>query len=190
MITPMVCDRNAMEVAIVEFLRAAGLEHYASGPAPGKTAEAWCDHLLAGYGQDPQLALQPTWEQEGGELVAMRGVAFVSVCAHHLLPFFGVAHVGYVPDGRLAGLSRIEMLIDCLARRLQVQETLGVEIATALMAGVGASGAACILEAEHLCVFARGRRQRGALAQTLSWQGVFRDDVELRNRFLSLVHAD
>ena len=178
-----------MAAAIADFLRAAGLPDEAAGEAPEKTAEAWKEHLLAGYQREPLDLLEPTWPDRGGEMVTMRRIPFVSVCAHHLLPFFGEVHLGYVPAGRLTGLSRLEDLVDCLSRRLQVQERLTEEIVDALMEGIGASGAACLVEAEHLCVFARGKRPRGSRTQTLSFRGDFRTDGALQDRFLRMVLA-
>jgi len=109
------------------------------------------------------------------------------VCSHHLLPFFGQAHVAYLPGERLLGLGRIEELVYCLSRRLQLQERLGQEIVTRLADELGARGAACILEAEHLCVFARGKRQRGPVARTTAFAGDLRDDQAFRQQCLGLL---
>lgn len=178
-------DVEGMERALEHFLSAAGHPDVAAGEAPGKTAEAWREHLLSGYGDDPVQILRPTWKERSGQVVAVTDISFVSVCAHHLLPFFGKAHVLFLPDGELTGLSRIEDMIHCLSRRLQLQERLGEEIAEALFEGVGARGTGCVLEAEHLCVFARGRRQRGATTRTIAFAGAFSDDTEWQDRCVS-----
>ncbi len=180
-------DRLAMRRAMAAFLDAAGLPEAARGEAPERATEAWVDSLLSGYRDDPVELLRPTWPERSGDLVAVSGIPFVSVCAHHLLPFFGRAWVAYVPDQELTGLSRIEEMVRCLSRRLQLQEKLGEEIAEALMCGVGARGAACVLEAEHLCVFARGKRQRGTLTRSVAFLGELLNDAELQQRCLMLM---
>ncbi len=176
-----------MERAWAEFLAAAGLLEAAAGEAPARAAEAWMESLLSGYDCDPVALLQPTWPERSGSIIAVSGIPFVSVCAHHLLPFFGQAHVAYLPAEELTGLSRIEEMVGCLSRRLQLQERLGEEIVEALTRGVRARGAACVLEAEHLCVFARGRRQRGTVTRSVAFTGAFRDDHQLQDRCLRLL---
>lgn len=182
-----VADREAMRRAMADFLRAAGLPEAAAGEAPERSTEAWIESLLSGYRDDPVALLQPTWPERSGDLVAVSGIPFVSVCAHHLLPFFGRAWVVYLPADDLTGLSRIEEMVRCLSRRLQLQEKLGEEIADALMRGAGARGAGCVLEAEHLCVFARGKRQRGTLTRSVAFSGELRDNSELQQRCLMLM---
>lgn len=177
-------DPAAMARALADFLAAAGLPEAAAGKAPERTAEAWADQLLDGYARDPVEVLRPTWPDRGGKLVSVTGIPFVSVCAHHLLPFFGMAHVAYLPGGQLTGLSRIEEMVRCLSRRLQLQERLGEEVAAALVEGTGARGAVCVLEAEHLCVFARGRRQRGPVTRTLAFAGELASDQTWQDRCL------
>jgi GTP cyclohydrolase I len=109
------------------------------------------------------------------------------VCEHHLLPFYGEAHIAYLPGGRLTGLSRLTELVNCLARRLQIQERLGEEVCDALMEGVGARGAACLLHASHDRVGARKLEHRGARVQTLAYRGAFAEESALRDDFLRLV---
>ena len=180
-------DRAAMQAALVAFLRAAGLPDAAAGDAPMKASEAWAEELLAGYAQDPLEVVGKTWEYETREMVTVSGIPFVSVCEHHLLPFYGEAHVAYLPGGRLTGLSRLAALVNCLARRLQIQERLSEQVCDALMEGVGARGAACLLYASHDCVGARKLEHRGARVQTLAYRGAFADEPALRDDFLRLV---
>lgn len=177
-------DREGMREALSAFLRSAGLEEAASGEAAAKAASAWTEDLLVGYRRDPLEILRPTWPDRAGQMVTVRGIPFVSVCAHHLLPFFGKAHVAYLPEAELTGLSRIEEMVHCLSRRLQLQERLGEEIAGTLMEAVAARGAACVLEAEHLCVFARGQRHRGTVTQTFCFRGELESDRALQERCL------
>jgi GTP cyclohydrolase I len=180
-------DREAMRVAMVEFLAAAGLAEVAASDAAQRSAEAWADALLGGYQTDPTTILEGTFDEVDGDLVTLSTIPFVSVCSHHLLPFFGQAHVAYLPGEKLLGLGRIEELVYCLSRRLQLQERLGQEIAAHLADDLGARGAACVLEAEHLCVFARGKRQRGPIARTTAFAGDLRDDQNFRQQCLALL---
>ena len=183
-------DPEAMAAALAEFLRAAGLDDAAAGEAPAKAAAAWAEELLLGYAADPTEILGKTWPDQTGEMVVVRSVSFVSVCAHHLLPFYGRAHLAYLPDGRLAGLSRLTALVDCLGRRLQVQERLTEELCEALMEGLGARGAACVLEASHDCVGARKLEHRDAQVQTVAYRGEFADDSALQASFLQLIYGE
>jgi len=180
-------DREAMASALADFLRAVGLPVAAAGEAPAKTAAAWADELLSGYGADPTAIISKTWDDDANEMVAVTDIPFVSVCAHHLLPFYGRAHLAYLPDGRLTGLSRLTSMVDCLARRLQVQETLTEELCEVLMRGVGARGAACLLVASHDCVGARQLEHQGSEVKTLAYRGEFADDRTLQDSFLRLV---
>jgi GTP cyclohydrolase I len=180
-------DRDAMQAALAAFLRAAGLPEAADGVAPEKAANAWVDELLSGYADDPLEIIGKTWDYDAREMVAVSAIPFVSVCEHHLLPFYGEAHVAYLPGGRLTGLSRVAALVNCLARRLQIQERLGEEVCDALMTGVGARGAACVIYAAHDCVGARKLEHRGTRVQTLAYRGVFADDPASREEFLQVV---
>jgi len=180
-------DLDLMASAIADFLTAAGLPDAAGSVAPQKTAEAWAEVLLAGYRQDPDTILGPSWPDQTGELVTMLAVPFVSVCEHHLLPFYGEAHLAYLPSGRLTGLSRLAGLVDCLARRLQVQERLTEQLVDVLMHSLEPKGAACMLEAAHDCVGARTLQHRGSKVQTVAYRGEFADNPNLQDRFLSLV---
>ncbi len=180
-------DREAMQVAMAQFLAAAGLADIAASDAAARSAEAWADALLGGYQTDPATILESTFDEVDGDLVTLSSIPFVSVCSHHLLPFFGQAHVAYLPGERLLGLGRIEELVHCLSRRLQLQERLGQEIVTHLVEDIGARGAACVLEAEHLCVFARGKRQRGPVARTTAFAGDLRDDPDFRQQCVALL---
>lgn len=180
-------DREAMAAALSDFLRAAGLSAAADGEAPGKAATAWAEELLSGYGTDPMAIVAKTWADDANEMVAVTDIPFVSVCAHHLLPFYGRAHLAYLPDGRLTGLSRMTSLVNCLARRLQIQERLTEELCEALMRGVEARGAACLVVATHDCVGARHLEHQSSEVRTLAYRGEFADDRALQDSFLRLV---
>ncbi|MFZ0169495.1 MAG: GTP cyclohydrolase I FolE [Candidatus Dormiibacterota bacterium] len=123
------------------------------------------------------------------ELVVVREISFYSLCEHHLLPFFGLAHVGYLPQGRIIGLSKLPRLVDAFARRLQVQERMTSEIADALQRHLEPRGVAVVLEADHLCTMMRGVQKSGNRTITSSMTGIFRRDPRTRGEFMSLIRG-
>jgi GTP cyclohydrolase I len=144
--------------------------------------------LTRGYTMDIQTVLHDAlFEVEYDEMVIVKDVEFFSMCEHHMLPFFGKAHVAYVPNGRVIGLSKIPRLVDVFARRLQVQERLTMEIADAITEAIAPQGVAVILEAQHLCMMMRGVEKQHSATVTSSMRGVFKEQVQTRNEFLSLV---
>jgi GTP cyclohydrolase I len=153
---------------------------------PARVAEAWSRDILSGYALDPARILATGAPARERGMVMVRDIRFVSVCVHHLLPFFGRADVAYLPDGRLVGLSKITRAVDALSRRLQLQERLTGQIADSLVAALGPAGAACRVEAEHLCMTIRGTRKRAARAVTVAWRGRFESSAALRAEFLRL----
>ena len=166
-------DRAGMKRAISLFLRASGAPMSAADRArtPERVAEAWAGELLGGYAADPvgELTHEPAPPRAG--MVVLRDIVFHSICVHHLLPFFGRAHVAYLPGRRIAGLSKVARVVDVLARRLQVQERLTEGIVEALERGLRPAGAACIVEAEHLCVASRGVGKEGVRIVTSCFSG-------------------
>jgi GTP cyclohydrolase I len=180
--------------AIQRFLDALGLppEVRASddlAQTPARVAEAWLEDLVDGYRRDPAEILAGAIPSAGRDLVAVTGIDFHSVCPHHLLPSRGVAHVAYLPGGRVVGFGQIVKLVDALAHRLVLEEDLAREVADALVAHVGARGAACVLEAEQLCMTVRGERRVGARAHAEAWAGALAKDGPARRRFQALVAA-
>jgi GTP cyclohydrolase I len=153
---------------------------------PERVAKAWSGEILAGYRSDPSRILTTLADSGERGMVVVRDIAFVSVCVHHLLPFYGTAHVGYLPDGRLAGLSKIARVVDALSRRLQLQERLSRQIVEAVDAALRPLGVACRMEAEHLCMTIRGARNRWTRVVTSAYAGAFRKSAPLREEFLRL----
>jgi GTP cyclohydrolase I len=146
---------------------------------PERVAEAWREELLDGYATDPAEVLSGASRSSSRALVAVTGIEYHSVCPHHLLPSRGVAHVGYLPGGRLVGFGQLVRLVDALAHRLVLQEELAAQIAQALVDHLGARGAGCVLEAEHLCLTVRGERRTQARALAEGWAGsMARSDAE------------
>jgi GTP cyclohydrolase I len=129
------------------------------------------------------------FEERYDELVVVRDITFYSLCEHHLLPFFGLAHVGYLPQGRIIGLSKLPRLVDAFARRLQVQERMTSDIADALQRHLEPRGVAVVLEADHLCSMMRGVQKPGNRTITSSMTGIFRRDPRTRGEFMSLIRG-
>jgi GTP cyclohydrolase I len=181
-------DEKRLTQAVRLFLEGLNVE---SDPAEmdetaARVAKAWVGDLVSGYATDPADLLGNSWSEGGAGIVLMKDIEFTSVCRHHLLPFSGTASVAYLPDGRVVGLSKIADLVDCLSRRLQLQESLADEIASALMTHLKPRGAACMIRAEHCCVSARGPRKSGAGVISTSLKGALSTDPVYKNKFLQL----
>lgn len=156
---------------------------------PRRVAES-LDFLTSGNRVDLDDILGKAVFEEGyDELVVVRDITFYSLCEHHLLPFFGVAHVGYLPRGRIIGLSKIPRLVDAFARRLQVQERMTSEIAQTLQRHLEPQGVAVVLEADHLCTMMRGVEKPGNRTITSSMTGIFRRDPRTRGEFMGLIRG-
>ena len=146
--------------------------------------------LTAGYRMDPAKILNRSFNVRQDEMVIVKEIDFYSLCEHHLLPFFGKCHVAYMPNQRIVGLSKIPRLVDAFARRLQVQERLTTQIAEAINQHLKPLGAACVIEAVHLCMMMRGVQKQNARAVTSSMLGMFRTDVKTRSEFLTLIRSE
>jgi GTP cyclohydrolase I len=146
--------------------------------------------LTRGYRESVQEVVGgAVFVEKHENMVLVRDIEIYSLCEHHLLPFFGKAHVAYLPNGKIVGLSKIPRLVDVFARRLQIQERLTDEIADALMAVVNPLGVGVVIEAYHLCMMMRGVEKQNSKAVTSAMRGVFRDDAKTRDEFLRLVHG-
>jgi GTP cyclohydrolase IA len=144
--------------------------------------------LTDGYHTDPETIFNGAdFEVEYDEMVVVRDIEFYSLCEHHLLPFFGKAHVGYLPRGRVIGLSKIPRVVDMYAHRLQVQERLTQQVATFLMERLEPKGVACVIEATHLCTVMRGVRKQEATMVSSTMLGTFRRDARTRGEFLTFI---
>lgn len=180
---------DAAARAMREFIVALGVP--AGDPelqgTPERVAHAFIDELLDGYRVDPEALLADALASESRGLVAIRGVAFASVCPHHLLPSLGRASIAYLPGGRIVGLGVIARLVDAYAHRLVLQETLGQQLADALVTHLGARAAGVSLDAQHTCLAARGERQADARVVTHGFAGAWRDDAASRVEFFAAV---
>ena len=147
--------------------------------------------LTRGYAMDVKTVLHDAlFEVDYDEMVVVKDIEFFSMCEHHLLPFFGKAHIAYLPDGKVIGLSKIPRVVDVFARRLQVQERLTTQIADAIADAVDPQGVAVILEARHLCMMMRGVEKQHSATVTSAMRGVFKTQLQTRNEFLSLVRRN
>jgi GTP cyclohydrolase IA len=146
------------------------------------------DELTSGYHVDPDALLNGAcFDVDYDEMVVVRDIEFFSLCEHHLLPFIGHAHVGYLPRGRVIGLSKIPRIVDMYAKRLQLQERLTVQVADFLMERLEPKGVACVIEATHLCTMMRGVKKQEATMVTSSMVGTFRRDARTRAEFMGLI---
>ena len=146
------------------------------------------DELTAGYHVDPDALINGAcFNVDYDEMVVVRDIEFFSLCEHHLLPFIGRAHVGYLPKGRVIGLSKIPRIVDMYAQRLQVQERLTVQVADFLMERLAPKGVGCVIEATHLCTMMRGVKKQEATMVTSSMVGTFRRDARTRAEFMGLI---
>ena len=153
---------------------------------PGRVARSYAE-LMAGLREDPRVHLQTVFNEQYDEVVVLRDIPFHSLCEHHLLPFTGRAHLAYLPDGKVVGLSKLARLVEGYARRPQVQERLTTQIADALMEQLNAAGVACVIEASHTCMTIRGVQKPGATMVTSALRGVFKDSPSSRAEVLGLM---
>src|SRR5262245_50411320 len=145
--------------------------------------------LFSGLGKDPREPLQKTFTQKYDEMVLVKDIGFESMCEHHLLPFVGKAHVAYLPNGKIVGLSKLARVVEVLSHRPQVQERMTEEIADLLMKELDARGVAVILEATHTCMTIRGVRKPGSVCTTSAMLGVFRTNQATRTEVMGLIYG-
>jgi len=176
--------REAVEKIIVAIGEDPGREGLID--TPRRVAEMYGE-LFAGMCQDPREELKVGYELGHRELVILKDIPFYSMCEHHLLPFYGRAHVAYMPRDRIVGLSKLPRIVDAFARRLQVQERLTTQIAEAIDKALHPYGVAVVIEAYHLCMMMRGVQKQNSQTVTSSLTGVFRTDPKTRAEFLELI---
>ena len=178
-----------MEKQVVEILKAIGEDPGREGllDTPARFDKAF-RYLISGYEQDVgEILNDALFSVDYDEMVIVKDIDVYSLCEHHLLPFFGKAHVGYVPRGKVIGLSKIPRMVDVYARRLQVQERLTQQIAETIQEKIDPRGVAVVLECQHLCAMMRGVEKQNAKMVTSSMLGYFRKDQRSRNEFLNLI---
>src|SRR3954462_10492517 len=183
-------DVPRIERAMREILLAVGENPDREGllKTPNRVARAYGE-LMAGLQQDPRTHLKTVFHERYDEVVLLRNIEFHSLCEHHLLPFTGRAHVAYLPDGKVVGLSKLARLVEGYARRPQGQERLTTQIADALWEELAPQGAACVIEAVHTCMTIRGAKKHGSTMVTSALRGIFKDNPPSRHEILSLIYS-
>ena len=184
-------DRPDIAPLVRRWLEAAGENPDREGLAetPRRVADAWRD-MTSGYGQDPEALLrEAVFTVDANHMILVRDIEFYSLCEHHLLPFFGVCHIGYIPRGKVVGISKLARLTDVFARRLQIQERLTNQIARTIMDVLKPEGVGVIIEASHLCMMMRGVEKQNSRTVTSAMLGSFHASAATRNEVLHLAGA-
>ena len=157
---------------------------------PNRVAKAW-DFLTKGYSENlDELINNAIFECESKDMVIVKNIEFYSLCEHHMIPFYGKAHIGYIPDGKIIGLSKLARITDLFSQRLQVQERLTNQIAQCLQEVLNPRGVAVVLEGKHFCMLSRGVQKQNSIATSSSMLGIFREKESTRNEFLKLIEMN
>jgi GTP cyclohydrolase I len=178
-----------MESAFATIIQSIGEDLQRDGlrDTPKRAAKA-LEFLTQGYRQSlDEIVNNALFESDCSEMVVVNNIELYSMCEHHMLPFIGRAHVAYIPQGKVLGLSKVARIVDMFARRLQIQETLTVQIAETIQSVTGAAGVGVIIEAKHLCMMMRGVEKQNSVMRTSAMRGTFRDNPATRSEFLALV---
>ncbi len=183
-------DTERIEKAVREILVAIGEDPDREGllHTPERVGRAYAE-LFGGLHNDPARLFKTTFTEVYDELVVLRDIPFNSMCEHHLMPFEGVAHVAYLPDGKVVGISKLARVVDCISKRPQVQERMTTQICDLIMSELNAKGAAVVIQATHACMTCRGVRKPGSLMVTSSVQGLCRSDARTRSEVMTLLHG-
>jgi GTP cyclohydrolase IA len=185
---PRPVDLLRIERAVREILVAVGEDPDRGGlkGTPGRVARAY-EALFVGLGEDPTRHLGGAFQEDHREMVLVRDIPLYSMCEHHLLPFVGKAHVGYIPDGKVAGLSKLARVVEGYARRPQLQERLTAQVADALQGELAARGSIVVVEAEHLCLTMRGVQKPGSVTVTSAVRGIYAKDRRARGEAMAFI---
>lgn len=182
-------DKQKVEQAIRLLLEGIGEDTEREGlkDTPDRIARM-CTEIYGGLDEEADHHLAKQFEVENNEMVLEKDITFYSMCEHHLMPFYGKAHVAYIPDGKVVGLSKLARTVEVYARRLQIQERMTAQIADDIMKYLAPQGVMVMLEAEHMCMTMRGIKKPGSQTVTMVTRGVFAENKELQDRFLQLVN--
>ncbi|MBF0594515.1 MAG: GTP cyclohydrolase I FolE [Candidatus Omnitrophica bacterium] len=178
-----------MEKIYRELLKSIGedLDRDGLKDTPKRAARAF-EHLTIGYSQHVDDVVNGAiFDSDNDEMIIVKDIELYSLCEHHLLPFFGKCHVGYIPQGKVIGLSKVARIVDVFAKRLQIQENLTKQVADSIMKCTGAKGVGVVIEAKHLCMMMRGVEKQNSVMKTSCMLGVFRSQISTRSEFLSLI---
>ena len=181
---------DKIEVITKQLLEEIGEDPNREGliKTPGRVSKAW-SFFSKGYKQDLNRIINDAiFEEDAKDMVIVRDIEFFSLCEHHLIPFFGKAHVGYIPNGKVIGLSKIPRIIDMFSRRLQVQERLTHQIADAINSVLNPKGVSVVMEGRHMCMQMRGVEKQNSFTSTSAMSGQFKKSAETRSEFLSIIN--
>ena len=185
-------DEDEIKKAVTSIIKAIGENPEREGliGTPERVAEMYAE-LFMGLNMDPKEELTVGFEEGYREMVILRDIPFYSMCEHHLLPFYGVAHLGYIPNatGRVVGASKLARVVEIVARRPQIQERMTSQIANAIFDGIKPDGVGVVIQAEHLCMVMRGIKKPGSTAVTSALRGTFRSNSKTRAEFFSLLQG-
>ncbi|MBN3524792.1 GTP cyclohydrolase I FolE [Paenibacillus apiarius] len=181
-------NREQIEYHVKEILKLVGEDVEREGllETPARVTRMY-EEIFAGYEVDPRDVLGVTFDERHEELVIVKDITYYSQCEHHMAPFFGKVHIGYIPSGKIAGLSKLARLVEAVSRRLQVQERITSQIADIMDEVLQPHGVMVVVEGEHLCMCARGVKKPGSKTVTSAVRGIFRSDAAQRAEFLSLI---
>ena len=184
-------DTKRIERAVREILLAVGEDPNREGlrDTPARVGRMYVE-LFAGLHDDPRTHLRKFFTEKYDEMVLVRDISFNSMCEHHLMPFTGVAHVGYIPNGKVVGLSKLARVVESISRRPQVQERMTEDIANLLIEELDVKGVAVVIEATHSCMTIRGVRKPGSLCVTSAMKGIFRSNLSSRSEVMQLIYGD
>lgn len=183
-------DSNKIEQGVKLILEGIGEDLGREGllGTPGRISRMY-EEIFGGLDATPEQYLGTTFTVDNNEMVIERDITFYSMCEHHLLPFYGKAHVAYIPDGKVVGLSKLARTVDLIARKPQIQERMTAEIADALMEYLNPKGAIVMIEAEHMCMTMRGIKKPGSKTVTMVARGQFNDNKELKDEFFKMMQC-
>ena len=183
-------DQGRIERAVREILAAVGEDPDREGllETPARVARMYAE-MFSGLHEDPRVHLKKFFTEQYDEVVLVRDISFNSMCEHHMLPFMGVAHIGYAPNGRVIGLSKLARVVEVVARRPQVQERMTETIANLLVEELQAKGVAVVIEATHSCMTISGIRKPGSMCVTSAMKGLFRQNVSSRTEIMNLIYG-
>lgn len=181
-------NKEKVEEAIRLLLEGIGEDLHREGlkDTPARVARMY-EEILSGMEDSPKEHLSKTFTAENNEMVIEKDILFYSTCEHHLMPFYGKAHIAYVPDGKVVGISKLARTVETYAKRLQIQEKMTAQIADAIMENLRPKGVIVLIEAEHMCMTMRGVKKPGSQTVTMVSKGIFEKDARLKKTFLDLV---
>ena len=181
-------DRKKVEQAVRLLLEGIGEDPNREGllETPERIARMY-EEICGGMDESAEVHLRKTFTAENTEMVVEKDITFYSMCEHHMMPFYGKAHIAYIPDGKVVGLSKLARTVEVYAKRLQIQEKMTVEIADALMEYLAPKGVMVLLEAEHMCMTMRGIKKPGSKTVSVAMRGVFEENERLQNMFFRMI---